>query len=460
MTVTPVHPADLEPTLVADHIYATRRRRVRLDVAVTIGILIVLLYALPARLIVPGLTYAGRPALLLALVLFAWWVLSRINPWLVMVGPQPLRWVCLFYLLSMTLSYLAGMVRGLPTLEANAQDFTILMGLEFLGLILTAADGLANWGRLRIVLRVYVWLAAFMAALGAIQSVFALDLTQYLLIPGLELKGDLAGFAERGDVGQFRVAGTATHPIEFSTVMAMAAPFAVHFALYGPTRRSRRVYLALALLIAGVIPMAISRTGVVAIGAVGLVMFLIAWNWRIRYNVMLIGTAAVIGLAFVKPGLLGTLKAMFVWFDADPSIESRKVDYEYVGYWFAQRPWLGRGPGTLIPDLYLFLDNQWLYSLVTTGLVGVAALATLHVTCIWLAALAYRRSDRQEDRHLCAALIAVQVVAMLVAATFDSLSFTTFTFTLAFMSGLCGAVWRFTHPARTVRTSTVRTHDR
>ncbi|GFJ89307.1 hypothetical protein [Phytohabitans rumicis] len=94
-------------------------------------------------------------------------------------------------------------------------------------------------------------------------------------------------------------------------------------------------------------------------------------------------------------------------------------------------------------------------TLITGGLVGVFALAAFHITCISLATVALRRTDRVEDRHLCAALISAQVVAVLVGLTFDSFSFTTFSFTLALLSGLCGAVWRFTHPARTVRTSTV-----
>jgi polysaccharide biosynthesis protein PslJ len=127
-----------------------------------------------------------------------------------------------------------------------------------------------------------------------------------------------------------------------------------------------------------------------------------------------------------------------------------------VSYWFSQRPWLGRGPGTLIPDLYIILDNQWLLTLVTGGIIGVAALAVFHITCITLATVALRRSVTEEDRHLCAALISAQVVAVIVSATFDSFSFTTFAFTLALMSGLCGAVWRFTHPARLIRTSTVQ----
>ena len=165
---------------------------------------------------------------------------------------------------------------------------------------------------------------------------------------------------------------------------------------------------------------------------------------------------AIRGRSWLGTAVRLVLGGVFLWAGADPSITGRTQDYDYVAYWFSQRPWLGRGPGTLIPDLYIILDNQWLLTLVTGGIVGVVALAGLHVTCISLSMTALRRSATAEDRHLCAALLSSQIVAILVGLTFDSLSFTTFAFTLALMSGLCGAVWRFTHPARTVRTSTVR----
>jgi hypothetical protein len=47
-------------------------------------------------------------------------------------------------------------------------------------------------------------------------------------------------------------------------------------------------------------------------------------------------------------------------------------------------------------------------------------------------------------------------MGLLVAGTFDSMSFLTYATTLALTLGLCGTVWRLTHPARTVRTSTTR----
>jgi O-antigen ligase len=353
-------------------------------------------------------------------------------------------------------SYLAGLLRGLPTLEQHAQDFALLQLAEFLGVALVAADGVPNWERLKGVLRVMVWGASFMSVTGILQSVLKFDITQYLVVPGLEVKGALAGFMVRG-TGQLRVAGTATHFIEFSAVLAMVVPFAIHFARFAAARWQRRASGAAALVITAGVPVSISRTGIVALAAVALVMIPM-WTWRMRYNILFFVAGLGAALMVLRPGLMGTLTAMFTGAGTDPSISGRTNDYSIVGYWFSQRPWLGRGPNTLVPELYqgLTLDNQWLYTLVTQGLVGIATLATLHIVGIVLAGIAMRRSTRDEDRHLCAALIAAMIISMLAAATFDSFYYTTLTTTVALLLGVCGAVWRFTHPARTIRTSTVR----
>jgi O-antigen ligase len=455
--LTAVHPVDLEPSLVDPGTYATRRRHTRIDVAALLSLMIVTLYVLPGTLIVPNMTYAGRPALLMAFGLWCFWLLTRLNSRLAMIGPQPIRWVAMAYLIATLLSYLAGVLRGLPLMEANAQNFAVLLVLEFIGVMLVAADGIPNWERLRGVLRVLVWCAGFMALVGIVQSTFKVDVTEYFAVPGLELKGGTIGFAQRGAGDFFRVAGTATHYIEFSAVMAIAVPFAIHFARFASERRHRRMALVVALLAAAAIPVSISRTGIVALAAACLAM-LPAWNWRTRYNLLFFAIGMIAGLMVIRPGLLGTIKAMFLSINEDPSITGRTNDYSVVGRWFSERPWLGRGPNTLIPDLYrgMVLDNQWLYTVVTGGLLGVAVLAFMHLTCITLAAIAMRRSTRAEDRHLCAALIAAQVVSIVVAGTFDSFYYTTLTTTLALLMGICGAVWRLTHPARTVRTSTVR----
>ena len=90
------------------------------------------------------------------------------------------------------------MLRGLPALEANAQNFAMLQILQFLGITLVVADGIPNWLRLKSVLRFWLFCAGYMAAIGIIQSVAKINLAEYLLIPGLEVKGGIIGLSERG----------------------------------------------------------------------------------------------------------------------------------------------------------------------------------------------------------------------------------------------------------------------
>lgn len=450
---TAVHPGDLEPSLVADRTYVTRRRYTRIDVAATLSIMILLLDLLPSRLVVPNLTAVGRPALVIALLLWCWWVVVRLNPRLVMVGRQPMRWVVLFFILSTLISYAVGFLRGLTTMESNGADRALLAMAQFAGVILTVADGVPNWERLKGVLRVWIWCSGIMSIIGLVQFVLKMDITKHMLVPGLQLQAGLAGLEERGSGGLVRVASTTTHYIEFSTVMAMALPFAIHFARFDPDPRRRTRLMVAAVLIAAAIPITLSRTGIVALGAELLILIPI-WKWRVRYNLLVCAIIMMAGLAAVKPGLLGTLKSLFTGASEDPSVTGRTERYAMVGRFFVERPWLGRGTGTWIPPMYQYLDNQWLGTLLASGIVGVAALAAMHIAGISMAGISLRRSTSDEDRHLCAALIATQVAAILVEGTFDALAFTTYATTLSLLIGCCALVWRFTHPARAIRTST------
>lgn len=456
-STTASHPVDLEPSLIEQHVYTSRRFGFRIDVVTLVSIGVVLLYVLPGSLIVPDLTYAGRPALLVMLMMFTWWCLARLSPRLLLVGPQPIRWFLGLYLVTQLMSYIAGLLRGLPTQEANAQNFALLQLCEFIGAALIVADGVQNWDRLNKLLRVMVYCSGFMAVVGILQATLKIDISEYLVIPGLEVKGGLVGFGNRGDTGQFRIAGTTTHYIEFSAVVAMMVPFAIHVARFATKRSQRRLAAACAFLLLVANPLSISRTGIVAL-ALGIIIMIPIWSWRLRYTFLYIGVAAMVAIMMVKPGVLGTIKSMFLNVQNDPSIEGRTKDYALVEHFYNQRPWLGRGPRTLLADPVhdTILDNQWLYTLVTGGIIGIVALALLHIASITLASLALRRSSREEDRHLCVALISAQAVAIVVGGTFDSLYYTTFAITLAIFIGMCGTVWRFTHPARTIRTATAR----
>ena len=448
-----LEPSDLEPSLVSAQTYVTRRRPTYIDAGVLLSVMVIFITLIPARLIVPGMTDLGRPGLVVGFALFCWWILARFSPHLVMTGPQPLRWAFFALFVTLLASYAVGFMRGLTTMESNAADRTMLFFCVFGGAILTAADGLGNWVRLGTVLKVLVCCSAVVAAIGVLEYVLRRDLTTYLAIPGLQAKGWTPEFEVRG--GGVRVASTTSHYIELAAFLATTLPFAIHFAMFSRRPGRRRVALVTVVIIAAGIASTISRTGIVAVALLVIVLFPV-WNWRMRYNIGgLFVILAAAGMA-ASPKLVNTLLHLFDNPTQNSSIAVRYARYPLAFSYIAQRPWLGRGTGTWVAPQYQIMDNQWLATLLSNGIIGAAALAGLHITGIVLAWLALKRSVTVEDRHLCAALISTQVIALAVAATFDSMSFLTYATTVGLTLGLCGTVWRLTHPARMVRTSTTR----
>jgi polysaccharide biosynthesis protein PslJ len=443
------HSVDLDPAYLEERTYATRRRRHLIDMTALINLMVLLVFLLPARLVLPQLTAVGRPALMVGLLLTGVWVVSKIHPRYAMRGPQPMRWAAIFFLVAWLLSYASAYLRGLPSLEANGADMSLIGIVIFLGTILVIADGIPNRERLDALVRTLVWGAAGMAFIGLVMFVTNIDITAYIKIPGLVLHGDLEGLQARGN-GFFRVSSTATHYIEFSTLMAMVLPFAIHAVIFAKTKLIRQNSLIAALMIAASIPVALSRTGVLALMVSMAVMFF-AWNWRTRFNVGAMGIFVTISIMFLEPGLLGTIKSLFLNMNNDPSIQGRTDDWDIMMAYFHDRPWLGRGQGTFIPDLYILVDNQWLQMLVGGGLIGVASLILLHVMAIVVAFIALRRSITIEDRHLCACILSIQPTAMVAHMTFDTFGFSSFVALLAVVTGMTGAVWRLTHPSRQVR---------
>jgi O-antigen ligase len=443
-------PADLEPTLLYGRTYATRRRVTYVDAAALLSLMFILLAVIPAREILPGTTDLGRPSLIVGFLLFFWWAVTRFSPGLVMQGPQPIRWAFFVYFGVLLVGYAVGFLRGLTSMESNAADRTMLYYCVFGGAVLTAADGLPNWLRLRALLKVLVCSAVFVALFGIIEYLLHRDLSNYLLIPGLQQKGWVPDVENRGD--GIRVVSTTSHYIELAAYLALVLPFAIHLAVFARQPKNRWLWIAAAAIIFGGIASTISRTGIVAV-AIMFVALVPLWTWRMRYNIgIVMGAVLTAGIA-ASPGLFRTLFHLFDAPSQNSSIEVRYERYPLAFKYISERPWLGRGTGTWVSPQYQIMDNQWLETLLSNGIVGAVAYTAMHITAITVAWMALKRSDDREVRHLCAALISTQFMGLIVAATFDSLAFLTFATTLALTIGLCGTVWRLTHPARMVRTS-------
>lgn len=410
----------------------------------------VLVYLLPFRLVVPPLSVLGRPGIIVCLGLMLWWTLTRLHPGLVTRDRQPMRWALAGYLAALGASYLAGHARGLPELEANSADRTLLMALAGAGMLLACADGIRTRDGIDQVLRWLCWVGTAMALIALSQFALRVDVTNHLQLPPvLRFHQELVGLAARG-TGLVRVAGTAGHFIEFSVLMVLGLIVSIHYARFSENRRDRQVYAVLALVQAGVIPLALSRTGLLALASAVLLLALV-WPLRTTVNVLIAGIALAALIQVLRPGLLATLRALVLAGDRDPSVQGRLEDYDYLMPFIRERPWFGRGVGTFVPELYRILDNQWLMSLVTTGIVGVAGLAALLLTGVALANRVRRLASRARDRDLAAVLAVGIGVAAISAVAFDALYFSTYLVTLHLMLGLAGALWRVTRADRNDR---------
>jgi hypothetical protein len=364
-----------------------------------------------------------------------------------------MRWAVLIFFIAILISYAAGYLRSLTMIEANGADRTMMFFAIVCGTILVLADGVPNWLRLNVILKVFVACGLFMALVALIQFSLKIDPTKYLMVPGLQPKGFVSDFEVRG--AGIRVASTTSHYIELAASLSTILPFAIHFALFGQDQRTRRFGLTATIIIAAGNLTTISRTGILGIGLM-LIPLIPVWTWRMRYNGLWFGFSLLAGLTVAKPSMVVTLFNLFDSPDDNPAFTVREDRYPLVWHYFYQHPLIGRGTGTYLAPQYQILDNQWLGFLISNGILGIVTIGGLFITAIVLAGLALRRASNLADRHLCACMVATQLIAIGVWGTFDALSFTTYAMCMAISTGMCGTVWRLTHPARAVRTATPR----
>lgn len=401
---------------------------------------LVLLVVLPARLVLPGMGGAGRPAVVAGLVMLVWWLLAHLHPSTTPRGRQPVRWLLLLLVVAVLASYVVAFDRGVLPLEGRSAD-RYLIGLgSWLGVALIVADGLRDRRCVDRVLQVLVGLTAVSAFVGCLQF-YGLDLTPYVRLPGLVYNQELVGLGQRGGPDFNRVYGTQQHYIEFGVVLAMVLPLAIHRALISVSRRQARARWFAVAVIAAAIPFSISRAGFLGLVA-GFLVLSAAWPRGLRLRAYLAAIGALVVFRGAVPGVLGTIKSAFLNFENDPSIINRRADYAATSSYIADRPWFGRGPGTFVPEHYRVLDNQYLGSLLEVGVFGTAALALIFLGGYLLARSVRRRAADQRDAHLGQALAATFVVAIVASFTFDSLSFPTFAGLLFLCVGLAGTAFR------------------
>ena len=416
-----------------------RPRLRRIDAVTLLSCYLLLLVGIPADLVFAPLGAAGGPATLFALVLFVCYLAAWLNPRLPLDrGRQPIRLAAVLFTFAVVATYTSANRHAMPVLEKNAADRGLIFAFGWLGVLLLAADGVSNMDRLRTLLRRVVLGATAMAALGMTQFFTKLDAANYIKIPGLT---SLVPFTDLLSRGAFnRPSATASHPIEFGAVLAICLPLAIHQARFAQPGMRLRRWLQVAV-IGATAPMTVSRSAILGL-AIAAIVILPTWPRRDRwvaYTAILIGS--VVMWATVH-GLVGTIRNLFVSIGSDSSSASRTKAYSAAGFYISQHPWFGRGLGTFLPQTYFYIDNQYLTSLIETGIIGLLALLALFATG-WLTARAARRMTADpEARHLAQCLAACVAVAAVSFATYDALSFSLASGLTFLLLGCTGAYWR------------------
>ncbi len=432
---------------------------VRGGVLTTLGLLalfLVLQFLIPARLVIGGMGAAGRPSVAVGIMLAFLWVVSAMRAHHLPSGWQPIRWAVGIFIAAQLLGYAVGFDRLPSAAQASAANRWLIVTAGIAGVTLAVADGIRTRDALDRLLRLLVACACLMSLVGIMQFFLGFDLTQYIRIPGLQVNYELIGVGSRGDEGFPRVAGTANHYIEFGVVLALLLPVALHYALFAPPGR-RRIWRWVAVGIVSLgIPLSISRSAVVTV-FVAMSLMAIVWPWRQRYNALVIAVMSTAVFHVLNRGVLGTIKALFVNVDNDPSVQDRIERTATVMHLWHARPALGWGAGMVTPEEFLLLDNQIYVFLIAGGVVAVCAFLLFFLIPYMLGRSVRLRGRDQETRHLGHTLAVTMPAAVVASGTFDSFSFATFVAVMCVLIGATGALWRLdgTTPQRPLQPAVV-----
>jgi polysaccharide biosynthesis protein PslJ len=428
----------LAPLLPGHDAGASRPAR-RIDAVTLLSCYTILLMTIPSSLIVGSLGAAGAPAAMLAVGILGWYLVARHHPGLGLDrGRQPVRGAAVIFAGVVVAAYISASRHAVPAAQQNGADRGLLVLAGWVGVLALAADGIDRAGRLRTLLGRIVMLATALAAIGVIEFSTGTDLTKYIVIPGLSVHQQVTDLMSRN--GLVRVMATTGTPLEFSAVLAMSLPIALHRARFAPTELRVRRWLQ-AALITVVLPMTGSRSAFFALAVICVVLFP-TWPRRDRRRAYLAGFAAPALAWLVKPSLVSSFNTLFGQLGTDQSSLSRADAYSEAVPYIAAHPWLGQGFQTFFPQTYFFVDNQYLTSLLETGVLGLLALVACFATG-WFTARSVRATAtdaRTRDLGQClAASIAAGAVCF---ASFDALSFSIAAGLFFLLLGCVGAAWR------------------
>ncbi|MFF7969733.1 O-antigen ligase family protein [Streptomyces sp. NPDC007905] len=399
----------------------------RVDATAILTVYLVLAFFIPSNLALPALGGVGTPANVFALLGLLWylatWLGGRILP---APGTRLVRVAMCVLGLAVLMAYIADATRESSHQEVLGADRGLIGFLVWVSLVVLTSAGVQERGRLDVLMRRLVVMGTVVAALGYYDFFAATNIADSLHIPGLQTSVAQVTAMDRGSFTRPR--STTAQPLEFGGMLAILVPFAIQQA-FDPVRRHLHVLRRWGpvLIMAGALPLTVSRTSIIGMLLVALVM-VPRWKPQRRWTAIGLMAVSVAGFKVIIPGLIGTITELFASFlsNSDSSTQARTIKYSAIVPYLKEHPLFGRGFGTFTPDLYFFTDNQYMLTLAEMGALGAVALLVLFVTGIHHGGAVRRLARTESDRELGQAFFASALVALVISATFDSLSFPMF----------------------------------
>lgn len=399
---------------------------------------IVLVTFIPLTIVLAAFGGAGSPATLFAAVLLGWYLLLWVHPGYPLFRAwQPARGAVAVFAGTIVAAYVSANRHPLSSTMQNGADRGLVFLAGWLAVLLLAADGVERWDQLRRLVGRLVCCVSVIAGIGIAQFFLGLRLDK-ISIPGFIVQRPIVDLMNRA--GLARPAATTAHPLEFAAVLAMTLPLALHQARHATAGSRLRCWLQVALITAA-LPLTVSRSAVLSLAVIALVL-LPTWPRRHRRRAYMCIAGLAAAAWAVLPSLVTLLLQLFTQIGAESSSTSRLDAYSSAVPLFTQHPWLGRGFQTFLPQVYFFVDNQYLTSLIETGALGVLALIALFVVSWCLLRSARRVVPDERTRDLLQSLAASVLIAGLSFATFDVLSFATASGLSFLIMGCSATAWR------------------
>ena len=402
------------------------------------------MFIVPQRFVFEPLGAAGTPAIMIGVAALVWWLVTRMTGSPQAAGYNPIRIAVGILMATALVAYVSGWAKPMPFVEGSNADRTLILWLGYCGYLLLSCDGITSRDRLDTLLRRVVDGAAFMSTVALLQFFAKFDLSAVIQPPGLTYNDPL--FTSSFSRSTFtRVMGTAMHPIEFSVIVASLIPVALHYA-FTDTHRSRLRRWAPVGLMGFAMPLAISRSGFLAL-FLAVACFIPALPAGRKAQVIVLGAAGGAFMTVIVPGLLGTIRSFFTGAATDPSVTARTDDYQYLDTFVNRWPFTGLGFGRFTPTVYDVLDNQYLLTIIDSGLIGLIGLLLFLVSGLVTAQVIRKRPGVDANaRSLAQACFGAILAHAATFATYDALVFPTTGMVIFLLIGVVGALWRLTRP--------------